>query len=199
MSEVGISLGFNCNPATIGVDNGLRKTKAHGYNTCPFDEMWSNFPGLLKCLNEDFLDFCNPDYLSVISVCNSPFIYNSKYKFIFNHESPGHADLYISQKWEGGINHFTDNNFERFIIRYNKRIESFRNYLLDKTNFINFIILRYKISDECLNLLNLGIKKYRNDNYKIVSMDADRELTKFGLVLMLFDENDAEFIRLNDE
>jgi hypothetical protein len=199
MSEVGISLGFNCNPAMIGVTNGLRKTKAQGYKTCPFDEMWSNFSGLLQCLNEDFLNFCNPDYLNVASTIHGPMIYNSKYKFIFNHESPGHADLYISQNWEGGINHFVDNNFEKFIARYNRRIESFRNYLLDETNFINFIILRYKISDECLNLLNLGIKKYRNDNYKITTMDADRELTKFGLELMFFDENDEEFIRLNDE
>jgi hypothetical protein len=199
MNEVGISLGYNCSPAINGVQLGIRKTKNDGYNTCPFDEMWSNFPGLLQCLNDDFLFFCDPNYLSVASTIHGPMIYNSKYKFIFNHESPGHADLYISQKWEGGINHFTDNNFERFIIRYNKRIESFRNYLLDETNFINFIILRYKISDECLSLLNLGIKKYRNDNYKIVSMDADRELTNFGLAIMSFDENDVEYTRLNDE
>jgi hypothetical protein len=199
MNEVGISLGYNCYPASNGVQLGIRKTKNNGYNTCPFDEMWTNFPGLLQCLNDNFYYFCDPTYLSVTSTIHGPMIYNSKYKFVFNHESPGHADLYISQKWEGGINHFVDNNFEKFIARYNQRIESFRNYLLDKRNFITFILLRYKTSPACLNLLNSAIRKYREINYKILLCDANKEEAKFGLTLSLFDENDEEFIRLNDE
>jgi hypothetical protein len=56
-------------------------------------------------------------------------IYNTRYNFIFNHESPGHANLYVTQAWSGGVNHYVDNNFEQFIERYTRRIENFRHYL----------------------------------------------------------------------
>ena len=42
MNQVGISLGWNCNSASYGVDNGIRKRKIDGYMTCPFDEMVTN-------------------------------------------------------------------------------------------------------------------------------------------------------------
>ena len=199
MNEVGISLGINCESAVKGFNLGIRKAKNDGYNTCPFDEMWTNFPGLVQCLNDDFLYFCDPNYLCVTSAIHGSFIYNSKYKFIFNHESPGHADLYITQNWCGGINHFTDNNFLHFIKRYKKRIDSFRNYLRDQNNFINFMITRYKMSEKCLNLLHDGIKKYRENNYKIIVWDTSKDNVKLGLTISLFDENDEEFIRLIDE
>ena len=54
MIPVGISLGMKCDSAVWGVVNGLRNTKENGYKTCPFDEMLTNYPGLIECLKDDF-------------------------------------------------------------------------------------------------------------------------------------------------
>ena len=51
MSTIGISLGWDCQPAIIGLKKGLRPSKEDGYKSCPFDMMLSNYPGLIECLN----------------------------------------------------------------------------------------------------------------------------------------------------
>lgn len=48
MDQEGISLGWNCLTATEAVNRGLRKTKANGYRTCPFDIMVSNYNGIYE-------------------------------------------------------------------------------------------------------------------------------------------------------
>ena len=142
---VAISLGWNCSSASMGVDMGLRQTRAQGYRTCPFDEMNSNYAGVVECIRDDFKYFCDPMYLVLrafppdhIYYPGETLIYNTRYNFIFNHESPGHANLYVTQAWSGGINHYVDNTFERFIERYTRRIENFRNYLagLESVSFL---------------------------------------------------------------
>lgn len=127
----GISLGFNCNSAVRGVEWGLRQRRKDGYKTCPFDACVTNLKGVIQCLRDDFKFFTNPAYLQVIQGFQGPekLIYNSYYKFFFNHESPGHANLYISEKWPGGKEHFINDNFKKFIKRYNERISSFREYI----------------------------------------------------------------------
>ena len=163
---IGISLGWNCYSASEGVRCGYRSTKCNGYKTCPFDEMNTNYDGLVLCLREDFKYFCDPTYLSLITFpreCtyypNETLIVNTRYGFIFNHESPGHADLYKTQSWVGGINHFVDNNFSRFIERYTRRIENFRSYV-KSGNVIRFLItcpsneileLRKELNNICSN------------------------------------------------
>ncbi len=62
MSE-GISLGWNCYSASWAVDSRVRNTKANGYLTCPFDEMLSNYEGVVKCIQDDFEGFTDPKYL----------------------------------------------------------------------------------------------------------------------------------------
>lgn len=133
---IGISLGWNCSSATFGTQSGLRKKKGEGYNTCPFDIMNSNFEGIIKCITEDFENFLNPQYFKLIRMSsdapyhtNEVLLLNTYYGFIFNHESPGHANLHITENWSGGANHFIDNNFEKFVERYAARIQNFRNYL----------------------------------------------------------------------
>ena len=110
MSE-GISLGWNCNSAIVGVSTCLRKTKQNGYKTCPFDEMISNYKGIIECIKDDFKFLCDIKYLKLIKIREEYMIYNIKYNFIFNHESPGHANLFISQKWAKGINHYIMNDY----------------------------------------------------------------------------------------
>jgi len=132
MGEEGISLGWCCYSAGFGVSTGLRKTKKNGYKTCPFDEMITNYEGIIECIADDFEYLCDKEYLELIKIPKESkwlntngdgdiMIYNKKYKFIFNHESPGHANLFVNQKWSKGINHYIINDYEEFINRYKKK------------------------------------------------------------------------------
>lgn len=178
MSQIGISLGWNCTPATYGVDNGLRKKKEFGYLTCPFDEMISNFPGIIKCIEDDFEDFTNEKYLELIAaeqsiggiIQNEILIHNVKYNFIFNHESPGHANLYKTQSWSGGINHYVDNNFHFFKERYNKRIKNFRNYIENAQNHDNIIFILSRFNQDVQEFKNVLKIKYPRLKYEILTI-----------------------------
>ncbi|PHV63603.1 DUF1796 family putative cysteine peptidase [Cyanobacterium aponinum AL20118] len=173
-----ISLGWNCYPAIKGVEMGLRKRKENGYKTCPFDECITNYNGVILCLEENFENFCNSKYLEIIE---APFsvggimrgeklLYNNRYKFIFNHESPGHANLYITQKWTGGINHYINNDYFLFKKRYSNRINNFRSYLSNE-NLILFLISRYQKN---IDLLNYTMnKKYPKLRYNIKSFQPE--------------------------
>jgi hypothetical protein len=164
----GISLGNVCYSAEWAVKKQIRKRKEEGYNTCPFDLMVSNYKGIVKCIEEDFKHFCDTKYLTL----QNNLIYNTYYNFGFNHESPYHADLYLTENWPEGPNHFLNNNYLHFIERYNNRIQSFRNYLNDPNNTILFIIqFTY---DKCpddnnlFELKNILSEKYPNLDYKII-------------------------------
>jgi len=174
---IGISLGYNCQPSINGVKLGLRKTKLNGYLTCPFDECVTTYHGLILCLQDNFKYFTDSNYLELIEAphdfggCKKgeKLICHKRYKFIFNHESPGHANLYISQKWNGGINHYIDNDYKLFKERYNKRIENFKKYI--SNNNINFLITRYI---ENIYELETCIKKiYPELNYKFTFFNTN--------------------------
>ena len=75
--SIGISLGWNCFSASWGVENGIRYNKANGYNTCVFDEMNTNYPGIIQCFEDDFSDFCNIKYLELRKVPNDSNYYNN--------------------------------------------------------------------------------------------------------------------------
>lgn len=144
--SIGISLGWNCHPANYGVENGIRLTKKEGYKTCPFDEMISNYEGVVQCIQDNFQDFLNSEFLTLYQVpstsryCSGDLLlYNTKYKFAFNHESPGHGNLWQMQGWPGGKNHYIDNDFLHFKERYRKRIENFRTYLQSEKK-VTFLI-----------------------------------------------------------
>lgn len=191
----GVSIGWNCNSATTGVTTGLRKTKANGYKTCPFDEMVTNFDGMIECINDDFKYLCDSKYLKIIHISpeskwfnthndGDNVIYNTKYKFIFNHESPGHADLYKSQDWKNGINHFVLNDFEELKNRYNRRIDNLKE-LLNSGKFINFILTHPDTKDPELDRLKTTIRKiYPNLKFDIVSLSCDKKIYEEHLELM---------------
>lgn len=173
MNNIGISLGDNCNPAMFGVKNNYRSTKQDGYNTCVFDLMVSNYTGVVKCILEDFNNFTDVNYLKFIENddVNKNIIINTYYHFCFNHETPGHADLYLTENWPEGTNHFINNNYAHFIERYNKRINNFKKYLEDDANFISFII-EFKHQEnpqnDCKDLRDALSLKYPNLQYKII-------------------------------
>jgi hypothetical protein len=175
---IGISLGYNCNPAIIGVKLGLRNTKQNGYLTCPFDECVTTYHGIILCLEENFKYFLDLNYIKLIESkedfggCKKgdKLICNTRYNFIFNHESPGHANLYLTQNWDEGINHYTNNNYEKFIKRYSNRINNFKNYLSSGYK-INFLITRY-IKDT-IKLNYILTKLYPNLDFEITFFDTN--------------------------
>ena len=169
MQTIGISLGNVCYSAQWGVENKLRKTKEEGYYTCPFDLMVSNYKGVIDCIYNDFADFYNPEYL----LLSSEGIFNLKYNFGFNHESPEHAGLYLHENWPEGKMHFVNNNYAHFIERYKQRIQSFYNYLSDPNNFIIFIIqfvYDQKPDNDFAELRHALSVKFPNLKYTIISI-----------------------------
>jgi hypothetical protein len=177
--EKTISLGWRCESATYANSIGLRESKQDGYLTCPFDLMISNYIGVCECIKDDFKYFCDLNYL-ILKKCpkmkiilevnqndDELWIYNTYYNFTFNHESPDHGNLYNSENWPTGKNYFIENNFEKFIERYNRRIENFRYYIQNCTK-INFIISRYNsIPYELYNIIK---DKYQNLSFEIMTI-----------------------------
>jgi hypothetical protein len=200
MNPVGISLGWSCNSAIHGVDNGIRKRKADGYMTCPFDEMITNYKGIIDCLNDDFQYFYDESYINIIQVNeNEQSIENTKYNFIYNHESPGHADLYIKEEWPEGINHFINNNYLHFKKRYLDRINNFRNYLRDPNNYIRFILTSWmKTHDDIFDLKQAIEKHYPELKYEIIIINDPQGKEHYirHMKAMKFTEDDYEIKRL---
>jgi len=205
--SVGVSLGWNCHSAMRGVELGLRDTKKNGYKTCPFDEMITNYRGIIECINDDFKYLCDTKYLGLIKIPKESkwlntngdgdiMIYNKKYKFIFNHESPGHANLFSTQKWENGINHFTINNYENFINRYERRIRNIKDLLTGSKSVI-FILTRPNTEmDDIYDLNKLISSKYPSLNFKFVLFNFDKYIFYDHLLLMRIDAEDEEIKRL---
>lgn len=178
MNEAAISLGWRCETAQIGVNSGIRGVRSNGYKTCPFDLLNTNYIGVCKCIEDDFKYLTDPNYLELIegSYCSEHFeiykgdikiekqIVNTYYGFVMNHESPGHGNLYINENWSGGINHFVDNNFEKFIERYNQRVSNFRNYI-NNSNKINFLLMRYNSIP--IELCEIISNRYPSLNFEI--------------------------------
>jgi hypothetical protein len=150
-TTMGISLGFLCESAIKGVELGIRTTKQHGYFTCPFDLCMTNYAGIILCIKEKFKYFCDISYLSIIPasfsagtiISSERLIYNTRYNFIFNHESPDHSCLWAKEAWPGGKTHFIDNNYAFFIKRYKQRITNFLTYL-EAGGEITFILGNYE-------------------------------------------------------
>lgn len=176
---IGISLGHNCFSASHGVYIGLRGRKADGYTTCPFDEMNSTYEGVVECLKDDFKYFTDTRYLKLVhrpSTCkyypNETLVYNTKYGFIFNHESPGHADLYRIQSWTGGMNHFIENDFAKFRERYDRRIENFRNYIRSGEHIQFLITAPQGDLSELRNVLDEICKNYSIHRFDIQNIES---------------------------
>jgi hypothetical protein len=149
ISNIGISLGWNCHSAVWATDNGIRSRKSDGYKTCPFDIIVTNYVGIVDCLLDDFKFMCDDKFLEIRpgKSDNEVLIFNTKYNFIFNHESPGHADLYLKENWPEGKFHFTVDNFRNLKERYNRRIDNFRRYVLNPLNRVTFIMTSWDKTD----------------------------------------------------
>ena len=206
MSE-SISLGWNCSSATWGVVNNIRTKKENGYKTCPFDEMITNYQGIILCFLDNFQYLCDTDYLEIIQIDKSSqflntngngdkIIYNKKYNFLFNHESPGHANLHDIQAWTKGINHYVMDNYAEFVQRYNRRIQNMQQ-LLHSGKFIHFILSRPTTTEDNIHELKNVIKTtYPNLECDFILLDTDKNIFYNHLRLMSIAEDDDEITRL---
>ena len=199
MSTIGISLGWDCQPAIIGLKKGLRPSKEDGYKTCPFDMMLSNYPGLIECLKDDFKYLADPEYLELIRGPTEWTIFHKKYRFAFNHESPGHADLYIKEEWPEGRYHFILNNYAHFKERYNNRIKNFKSYMRSGKH-IQFILNRINTNslDELNGLDWILQRKYPKLSYEFILISPhSAEYVYKHFKEMRFEDNEPEMRNIN--
>jgi hypothetical protein len=205
MNTIGISLGWRCRSSIYGVELGLITKKSDGYQRCPFDLMISNYTGVVDCINDGFDDLYNPVYLQLKTMpvnkswIGEKIIYHTKYKFLFSHESPDHADMYLTQNWEGGKEHFISNNFERFMTRYKKRCDNIKNYLNSNTHVV-FILERYNNRISELKRLNDVLhSKYPHLSYSFELIDCIDDINEYidHLKLIGFTDDDDELMQVN--
>ena len=171
----GISLGRDCLPAAWGKHTAFRGTKSTGYLTCPFDKMVSNYEGVVKCIQEDFAYFTDPAFLTMKpnKEKDKPMIlYNTYYKFMFNHESPYVGNFYIKESWPEGPNHYIKKNYAHFIERYTRRINNFRQYMNNPRISIAFILFLKDTPNDCNELRDALSCKYPSLKYKIILIDG---------------------------
>ena len=155
--------------------------------------MISDYAGLIECITEDFKDFCNTDYLALAPHTEEKLIKHLKYNFYFNHESPGHANLYLTEQCEFGGTHFTENNYQRFIKRYQARINNFRNYLNDPNNELLFIVERY--NSPPVELEEAIAKTYPNLKFQIAWISSRSDPWEEKHINTVYPENHPERLR----
>lgn len=201
-----VSIGWNCTSAVVGVETGLRSRRCDGYKTCPFDTMISNLGGVVRCFEDDFEFFCDTDSLELVRMpptcqhfctdgVGNTLIYNSRYKFLFNHESP-QKDHYVNERWEKGIDHFVMNNFEEFVRRYSRRIGNMRE-LLTSGKHVTFILTRPETGPEDVSeLVRVLRRKYPSLAFDFKFIDFDKRFYHEFLLLMKLNEDDEEVKRL---
>lgn len=174
MTEIYISLGYNCDPR-IYIKYNLGLKKENGYNTGPFDLCITPFESLCKCIETDFQFFFDdlrlipwecPDDRPIDDRENKHAITNH-YNMIFNHESSGFSHLFNIGKNDDLF--YIRNNFEKFKERYSVRINNYRDYIRNYDKII-FIHKKYdKNHYDPSILINLLREKY-NKNVELVEI-----------------------------
>ena len=177
--EVAISLGYNCQPAMRSKDYKFRQSKKEGYKTCPFDVMLSNYEGLVRCLQEDFRYLTDSQYLRVIDVPvndtlhvpHDKVIINTRYNFLFYHDSPVQY-IFDDYQWENGLEHFVVNDFAALKERYKKRVSNFVDYMGGGYEVLLVMLaptLGYKTGFPRLN--KVLHEKYPNSRYRFAKFN----------------------------
>ncbi len=162
-----VSLGFNCTVAINLDKHGLRKW------AFPFDWNVTSLKGLCDVIENDFLDFLNPQYLDR-RFC----IYNNKYNLAFAHDFP------IIQFEDGS--HTEVPNYLDFLEdiskKYQRRIERFYKSC-EMADTIYFFRLKSiwtldtfpQDKNTIIRLRDVLINKFPAKNWILVAIDTDPE------------------------
>ena len=119
-----ISLGYFCEVAGELEKYGFRSA------SYPFDWMISDFSGIIKCIEEEFKDFLNINYLSQSAIERSHYK-NEKYNFYFFHDFDKYKSL--------------EKQLPAIVAKYKRRSERFLKNIKSPTLFVRYI------SDEIKN------------------------------------------------
>ena len=152
MTEIYISLGYNCDPR-ICIKYNMGLNKDNGYKTCPFDLCITSFESLCKCIETDFQYFFDDLRLIPGGCADGRNINDLKgkhnitnhYNIIFNHEGSTHSHLFKDNKNDDLF--YIRNDFEKFKERYALRINNYKEYI-SNYNKIIFIYKKDKTDDK---------------------------------------------------
>ena len=161
-----ISLGWNCDPR-INLKNKYKTGRRNGYKTHPFDLCISPPPAVENLLEHNFETFFKGLRVrswgnaagdrsnagpGLTSITNDAGI-------VFNHEGGGHSHLFSEGRNDDEF--YIRNDFHKFRERYKKRIENFKNTLIN----YNEICFLYKESNKYPKLNLDSIINIINNNY----------------------------------
>jgi hypothetical protein len=154
-----IPLGWDCLPRTIMTRWGVKKSKAEGELSCPFDLIFTPFDSTCNLIQYDFQDFLNSNYLEA-SLRNDgkSIIVNTKYNCKFNHE--------IGDTW-------VENNFAELKKRYEARVENFYNYINNKpiVFFLHLRVNRMPV-DKIYNLYKILEEKFSQTKFSLLIVNT---------------------------
>jgi hypothetical protein len=163
-----ITLGYDCSPAGASRNLGLRST------AYPFDWVISSISALESCFATNFEYFHKN---LVLNDTNTRMI--DHYGFVFPHDYPFTETNNNEQ--EVGEGKFGEENgkiiinnwmeYHQIVLdKYTRRIERFKNIMLDPTPII--ILCRYNTAS-VLELYNLIVKYYNRTNVYIVNASSE--------------------------
>jgi hypothetical protein len=168
---IAISLGFSCTTSDMLRIHNIRCA------AFPFDWIRSSFDGLCNLLQDDFLDFLNPEYLTF----ENTFIFNRKYTLTFHHDFP-------AERTEGRVDYLKENYLD-FIGdvsgKYQRRIERFYEvlnsgriiYLFRLSSYTRpwNLDLSFQTKDRVIKLRDILSNKFPNCNFILVVIDSTEE------------------------
>lgn len=166
MFENFISLGWFCGTAASMSKYGIRSQSG------PFDWYFSNFYGVLACMENDFADFLDKNNLVMLDDRPGEFLDN-KHGFHYNHE----------------VRTSFEEDFEFIREKYERRIKYFREMIKQKTCFIRAV----RNSDEIRfiqknsRMIEQIVKKANPDNeiiYVVSSVEVTSEKLKFPFFMV---------------
>lgn len=116
-----ISLGSDCLPRTVATIWGLKPRKYSGELSCPFDLALHPYTAVVEALKTNFDNYLNPTHLRAHFIEKG---YDSSEKFSCI-KNTYHNCTFSHERGD----RFSENNFERFIQVYRRRISNFYQYL----------------------------------------------------------------------
>jgi|GEM_PF-2238599 len=149
-----ISLGFHCLPRTLLTRWGVKKTKIQGEKSCPFDLAVHPLASVCKLIENDFEDYLNVDFFR---------------KKIY-HKKKGEEIIVQNTKYDSRFSHtvgeaYFENNYEKIVQTYQKRIENFYNYISE--NNILFVWFGRTENSAAKELDKIIRKKFPDLYFKI--------------------------------
>ena len=148
-----ISLGEDCMVRRYLTLGGLKKTKAKGELTCPFDLSFTTVESIIKILETDFSDYFEDLEFSV------------------------EDNYWINKKYNIGYNHDLDcreNDKNKLINRFMERIKNFRKIV--KTSPYIYFVCKTRCTKKSVLKLYASLKRFRpNLPFKLLILDIDKK------------------------